>query len=389
MMRVLVVHNAYQQKGGEDTVVANETKLLREAGFEVELLQTSNDMIRSQAAAARAAVESIYSRRGKVLASEAIRRFRPNVMHVHNFFPLLSPSIFYAARDAGVRTVWTLHNFRVSCANGLLFRDGKPCEQCLGGSPLPAITHRCYRGSASASAAMAASIAFHRARGTWSKMVDCFIALSDFSRDRFVAGGLPPEKIVVKPNFAPDAGTPIPWSERQGAIYVGRLSPEKGVSTLLQAWREIDLPLTVVGDGPLRRDLEDSSPANVRFMGHLDAATTARMVGRAKALIFPSLAFETFGQVIAEAFSHGTPVIASDHGSAASLVKSNINGLLFRPADAADLRTIVRSAFGDEALLRQLHAGSRGWYKRHLSPQASLSALLRVYTGAVPVQRAA
>ena len=228
-MRVLAVHNHYQLPGGEDAVFAAETRALEDAGHEVERFTIDNHSIDGSVAAIKAAGSAIYNLRTRRSVAERIAAFRPDVMHVHNLFPLLSPSIFDASKEAGIASVWTLHNYRLTCANGLLFRDNLPCDSCVGNSPLPGVIHRCYRGSLGASAAAAASIGAHRLRGTWSSKVDRFIALTSFAKAKFVEAGLPAANIAIKANSVPDPGVGKPFSDRSGFIYVGRLSIEKGV----------------------------------------------------------------------------------------------------------------------------------------------------------------
>lgn len=380
-MRILLVHNRYQQAGGEDSVVANELALLRGNGHQAELLQADNEAITGKLASAGAAAASLYSWRWRRRVAAAIERFRPDIMHVHNFFPLVSPSLFDAARAARVPSVWTLHNFRVACANGLLFRDGGPCEDCVGRSPHPGVVHRCYRGSLAASATVAAGIALHRARGTWRTRVDRFIALTEFARGKFVEAGLPPEKLVVKPNFVPDPGPPGD-AERRGAVYVGRLSVEKGVETLVQAWRDVAQPLTVVGDGPLRTRLEAMACANVTFTGFQDRDQVRRHVAGAELLVIPSIWYENFPMTVVEAFSLATPVLASSRGGLREIVGAD-RGLLFEAGNARSLAEHASSAFGQPGLLRSLGTGARSYYRDHLSPPANLARLEAIYDSAI------
>lgn len=251
-MRILLVHNEYRGPGGEDVVLANEHCLLIERGHAVHVAKVTNADISGWAAKARAAWYTSYRPQSRFWLAGNIQDFTPDVVHVHNFFPLLTPAIYDACFDAGVAVVQTLHNYRTVCANGLLLREGRPCEDCILGSPYQAVLHRCYRGSRLGSWTVARLIQVHRSRNTWRDKVTRFIALTRFARSKFVEAGLPAEKIVVKPNFVPDPGPPTNDS-RQGALFVGRLAPEKGITTLLRAWATVDASLTVVGDGPLRR----------------------------------------------------------------------------------------------------------------------------------------
>ncbi len=380
-MRVLMVHNAYRHYGGEDAVVANEKALLEGGGHEVELLLASNDSIGGAAGAAWAALSTVYSRRGRSLVADAIGRFRPDVVHVHNHFPLISPSLFDATAEAGVPSVWTLHNFRMTCANGLLFRDGHPCEDCLGRPPISGVLHRCYRGSLTGSAVVGASISWHRARGTWARKVGRFIALNDFACRKFIEAGIPAERLVVKPNFVPDPGAP--WTgERSGFVYVGRLSAEKGVATLVEAWRQVDAPLTIFGDGPELEALRGIAPANIVFAGHQDRATIQVAVARAAALILPSIWYENFPMVLVEAFAAGTPVIASARGALPSLIEDGTTGLLFRPGNVEALSEKVNGLIQRPDMLRRMGQVARACYSEKLTPEGNLRQLEAIYADA-------
>lgn len=381
-LRVLFVHNRYQQVGGEDSVFANEVTLLRDGGHRVDTLEVSNDAITGAAAKVSAALHVASNPEGRHLTAAAIARFGPDVVHVHNFFPRLSPAVFDACAAAGVPAVWTLHNFRIACANGVLFRDGQPCEDCVGHTPWPAVRHRCYRGSAAGSAAVAAMIGYHRARGTWQNKVSHFIALSDFARDLFVRAGVPAARLSVKPNFVAD---PLPGlgalpADRAGALFVGRLSSEKGVATLIDAWRAMPhVPLTIIGDGPERAALEAAAPPHVLFTGFQQRPAVLRAMALAQALIMPSEWFEAFGLVAAEAMALGTPVVASRIGALATLVRDGIDGLHFEPGNAADLGRVATRAFADPALLARLGANARETWQAQMSPARNLEQLVSIY----------
>ncbi|QNE32441.1 glycosyltransferase family 4 protein [Sphingomonas sp. NBWT7] len=386
-MRVLVVHNRYLQAGGEDSVFANEVALLRSGGCTVETLEVSNEAIHGRVAQLSTAFRAVYNPIGRRLMADAIKSARPDIVHVHNFFPQLSPALFDACRDADMPAIWTLHNYRITCANGLLFRDGRPCEDCVGRSPLPAVLHRCYRGSAAGSAAVAAMIGYHRARGTWHHKVARFIALSGFARDLFARAGIPAERLAVKPNFVTDPRLELPLGvgvDRAGAVFVGRLSSEKGVATMIDAWCDLPhVPLTIVGDGPERASLQASAPGHVRFVGFQDRSSVMRIVAAARALIVPSIWYEPFGLVTAEAMALGTPVIAARIGALATIVRDGINGLHFTAGDAADLGQLVRKSFAAPDLLPRLGAGARATWKSSMSPDQNLALLLSIYREAI------
>lgn len=387
-MRVLAVHNRYQQPGGEDAVFSAEADLLRAAGHQVEILEVSNDEIVGFVAMTRAAVSAVYNRRSRDAVQAILGTARFDILHVHNFFPKLSPSIFDAARRAGVASVLTLHNFRVTCAAGTLFRDGAVCQRCVGAPALPAIVHRCYRGSLAGSASVAAMIEVHKAAGTWRSKVDRFIALSPFVTAIFDQAGVPRERIRVKPNTIPDRAFSASRERREGFVFVGRLSPEKGCDTLVEAWRAIDAPLTVIGDGPELARLRASAPSHVTFAGRLDAPAVGRAMAAARAVIVPSRWFETFGLVAVEAMMTGTPVIASRIGALPDIVEHDVTGLLVASGDVAELRRAVLRLSHDDLAVAAMGAAGRARYEADYTPRRNLSILEGIYAEAIDARNA-
>jgi len=338
-MRVLICHNFYQQPGGEDQVFAAETELLRRFGHDVETHAVHNDQVESQGRLKLAATTVWNGAAASEIARRASRH-RSQIVHFHNTFPLLSPAVYSAARKTGAAVVQTLHNYRLICPAATLFRNGKPCEKCLGRLPLPGVAHGCYRGSRAVTAVTAAMLSLHRALGTWADQVDAYIALTKFARDKFLAAGFDGQHVHVKPNFLdPDPG------EGPGdggfALFVGRLTEEKGIRPMLQAWKKIGsaMPLKICGDGPLAALAADSP---VEWFGRRPLAEVIDLMGRASLLVFPSLWYEGFPRTIVESFARGTPVVASDLGSMGELVQTGRTGALFDPGDPDSLaRTIV------------------------------------------------
>lgn len=380
-MRILSVHNYYQIRGGEDESSELEQNLLREMGHSVEVYSESNDRLTNTNALTMAA-NTVWSssayQKVKQLATQPC-----DLMHVQNFFPIISPSIYYAAKSQGVPVVQTLRNYRLLCPNGLFFRQGRVCEDCLGQPvPLPGVWHGCYRESRPASGVVAAMLSVHRAMQTWHEQVDVYIALTEFAKQKFIQGGLPANKIVVKPNFVhPDPGI----GEGKGgyALYVGRLSVEKGLDTLLQAWEHLDrqLPLKIVGDGPLADQVIAATKkfAGVEWLGRQPMTEVHRLMGDAQILIFPSKWYETFGRVAVEAFAKGTPVIAANIGAIAELVEHGYTGLHFIPGDAKDLATQVEFAIAHTQEFQQMRQVVREEFESKYTAKQNYQQLIKIY----------
>lgn len=386
-MRVLQVHNAYRQPGGEDQVVAAERELLEEHGHEVRIFGADNDEIgglRSRLAVAWKAPYDPVSRRR--LAAE-IENWRPDVVHVHNFFPLLTPAVFDACEEQGVPVVMTLHNFRLVCPGAFLYRQNSICEDCLGGRAWRGVVHRCYRGSLLGSWAVARMVDHHRQRRTWHKMVDRFIVMSEFARQKFAAAGWDPERIAVKPHFCAAPGETATAGERSGALFAGRLSPEKGVNTLLTAWAEIPHPLLVAGDGPLRGAIETSANAEIRLLGWLSRQDLSTRMRQAACLVVPSEWYETFGMVVIEAFAHGLPVVAARIGALAELVDDGVNGLLFSPGDADDLANKVRRLLENPAEAARMGDQASAVFSAKYTPEINYPQLLQIYQEAIDAKK--
>lgn len=382
-MRVLLLHNRYQVPGGEDTVARGEAAMLRAAGFTVDLLETDNDGIVSVYARAKTALQVTYSFPSRKLVAERISRFRPDLVHVHNLFPRLTPSVYDACREAHIPVVQTLHNYRTLCANGVLFRSGKICTECLEHAfPTPAIRHGCYHGSRIGTLAVAAMIGIHRARGTWKQKVSCFIALTHFARNLFINElGIQDARIVVKPNAAPDPGL----GDGSGgyALYVGRLSMEKGIQVLLDAaghHEGLGLPLKIAGGGALQESVRAACrPNQVEFLGQQDVDSVRMLMRKARVLLIPSLCYEGLPMVVPEAFGAGLPIVASRIGSLETLIMDQHNGLLVEPGRPAALRTAVRRIAADRHVETLLRYGARATYEADYRPEANLRALVQIY----------
>ena len=382
-MKVLVAHNSYQHAGGEDAVFDNEARLLRQSGHEVREYLDDNHRI-AEFSSTRLGIETLWSRSSYKKLSAVLAEFRPDVVHFHNTFPLISPSVYYAARNHSVPVVQTLHNYRLFCPAAAFFRDGKVCEDCLDKSRWQAVRHACYRQSRSASSAVAAMLSFHHWYGTWKNLVNCYIALSEFSRAKFIEAGLPPEKIVVKPNFVlPDPG--FGPGSREYAVFLGRLSEEKGLRTLLQAWAHVNrnCPLRVIGEGPLlneiRSDISRSALSHVRLDGRLSRQESLTALQGARIFILPSNCYENFPMTIAEAYACGTPVLASRLGAMQEIVHDGCTGLHFTPGDADDLAKKVEWAWAHPEEMRAMGRNARAEYELKYSAERNYNLLLAIY----------
>ncbi|MBD1918196.1 MULTISPECIES: glycosyltransferase [Cyanophyceae] len=383
-MRILSVHNTYQIRGGEDESRESEERLLRDHGHEVDVYEASNDRI-GDLNPAQLALRTIWSQPAYRDISDRLAQKPYDIVHIQNFFPLISPSAHYAAKAAGVPVVQTLRNYRLLCPNGLFFRNGQVCEDCMGKPiPYPGALHGCYRESKAASAVVTAMIATHRALNTWSRAVDVFITLTEFSRQKFIQGGFAPEQLVVKPNFvAPDPG--VGTGTGNYALYVGRLSVEKGLDTLLDAWEQLDtpIPLKIVGDGPLKEMVEKAAykQPQIEWLGRQLLPEVHRLMGEAKCLVFPSKWYETFGRVAVEAFAKGTPVVAAKIGAIEELVGGSNTGILFEPGNASDLANqLSRFWFASAAEHSAMRRAVRAEFEQKYTATANYKALIDIYT---------
>ncbi len=384
-LKILVAHNFYQLPGGEDQCLAAEVAMLKANGHEVIRFTLHNDSIKKLGSVDLLS-RTIFSQPAYRKIRCLIQKHRPHVAHFHNTFPLMSPAAYYAARSENVAVIQTLHNYRLLCPNALLYRDGHVCEDCLGRYvPWPGVIHKCYRGSRTASAAVATMMTIHRMLGTWRQLVDTYIALTNGGRDKLVAGGLPPDKIVVKPNFVyPDPG---PGSGTGGyAIFVGRLSVEKGVETLLSAWKHMscNIRLKIVGDGPLTPTVQQAAARDARleWLGQLPPEKVFDAIGNAMFLILPSRCYETFGRAAVEAYAKGTPVLASRLGAMAEVVMSGRTGLLFEPGNPVDLASKALGLLADESQLSAMRQMARREYEEKYTAEVNYRHLMAIYAKA-------
>ena len=388
-MKVLILHNRYRVPGGEEIVVEAERDLLCAHGVEATL-ETFDNETGGPFTQIGLAYGAAWSRGSYDAVLELCKKHRPDVVHVHNFWMRLSPAAHAAAHAYGAATVQSLHNFRIFCGGIFLMRDGRNCEECLDGNPWRAVRHRCYRGSVVASAAAARMISINQARRTWQDDVDAFIAPSRFVASKAVAGGLRQERVFVKPHFLADPGEPATRpSDSSIFVYAGRLSSEKGVRVLVDAWGEAGLRgrarLIVVGDGPERETLlKQAESLSVRrgdvvFTGRLSHAEVGKLIAGARAVVQPSICYETFGNAVMEAACCGRPAIVSDTGALAENVQHLRTGLISKPGDAAELARNLKLLADDGPLADRLGAAARTAYLDRFTPRDNFARLMEIY----------
>jgi glycosyltransferase involved in cell wall biosynthesis len=377
-MRILIAHNTYQWRGGEDIVFEQESAMLEANGFAVRRFKVDNDHIRGLAGKL-AAARSVIANKALVAALCAeIDAFRPDLVHFHNFFPTLSPAAVQAVARRGIPAVVTLHNYRLICAGGLLMRDCRPCEDCISHSRLPGVRHGCYRDSQIGSALVAGMAIYFRRLLDRHPHEITLLALTAFAKSRFVAAGFAPERIMVRGNVIADPGAGQDERERR-VVYVGRLSVEKGVDTLLNAVRGLDCTVEIIGDGPERARLEAIAGDNVVFLGQQPTPVVMERVKAARLLAVPSRWYEGFPVVVLEAMAAGTPVLASRIGSLAEIVQHERTGLLLPPNDTAAWRDALMDLLCAKARARGFGEQGRARFLEKHSTRTGIESLSEIY----------
>jgi glycosyltransferase involved in cell wall biosynthesis len=384
-VKVLLVHEHYQRPGGEDEVFRTEAELLRGRGHELVRYVAHNDSVRSMDRLTLAR-DTIWNRQHYSQFTALLRRQRPDIVHFHNTFPLISPSAHHAAKRAGIPVVQTLHNYRLLCPAATLFRHGRPCEDCVGRRlPWPAVVHRCYRESRAATTVVSAMLSAHRLIGTWDHAVDAYIALTEFARGKFIEGGLPKSKIHVKSNaIRSDPG--LGSGDGHYALFVGRLTHEKGVDLLLAAWKTLGatLELKIAGDGPLAGDVAKcvGEHGPVQWLGHRTAEEIRDLMKRAYVLVVPSRWYEGFPVVVLEAFAAGLPVVTSAIGGLSEVVSPGRTGLHFNAGDANDLTERIRWLISHPEELQRMRAVARSAYEDTYGADKNYQTLMGIYRAA-------
>jgi glycosyltransferase involved in cell wall biosynthesis len=379
-MKVLILHSRYLSghASGENAVVHDEARLLADHGHDVQVW-TPSPTPTSRVELLGTAARAVWSRDATAEVSQRIRRFGPDVVHVHNLFPMLSPAVLRASREWGAPTLMTLHNYRLMCLPATFLRDGLICEDCLGRTPWPGVVHRCFRDSLAGSGVLAASLSLHRALGTFDR-VSLYLPVGDFVLRKYVEAGFPPERFRVKSNFV------HPTSRREGPgdyfLFLGRLSEEKGVHTLLEAWGDITARLLIVGDGPQMQQLRQAAPKNVEFTGMADPSEVPDILRGARAVLLPSTWYEAQPRVILEAYAAEVPVLASRIGGLSDLVEDGGSGLLVAAHDPTAWSRAV-TYLNDDSESRRLGQGAYRLWQQRYSPQEGLKGLEAAYREAL------
>ncbi|MEM7062781.1 MAG: glycosyltransferase [Cyanobacteria bacterium P01_B01_bin.77] len=385
-MKILMAHNRYQNRGGEDESFDSESSLLERYGHRVIRYVKHNDSI-SEDSIFNVAVRTLWSVEDYKSIRALIQREKPSLLHVQNHFPLISPAIYYAAKKEKIPVIQTLRNYRLFCLNAYFFRQGRVCEKCLGqAAPLSGIQHKCYRNSRAGSIVVSSSIALHRLIKTYVRKVDLFIALTEFAKQKYADNGIPRDKIVLKSNFV-DPDPKIGTGNDNFVLFVGRLSPEKGISTLLRAWKQLGnhISLHIIGSGPLEPEVRKATTTHlgIEYLGPRPVQEVQEIMGQAKALIFPSLWYEGMPRVIIEAFAKGTPVISSKLGAMTTMVTHQKTGLHFCVGNAEELVKQIRWMIEHPSQWQEMRLLARQKFEVNYNAESSYHRLIEIYNQAI------
>ncbi len=395
-MKILLAHNFYGSTApsGENTAFVSEASLLRNRGHSiVEFTRHSDELLQQGLyGTVKGALGTVWNPVSLRKLKSALREIRPEIVHVHNTFPILSPSVLYATSELNIPTVLTLHNYRIGCSAATALRKDEPCTLCLDKkSVLPALRYGCYRDSRIATLPVSLMIALHSAKNTWKRNVDAFITLTGFQKEKMVQFGIPETSLFVKPQFLENPPDPLPWQQREfKAVFVGRLYAAKGIHVLIDSWKRWgkNAPLLeIIGDGPMRNELmndaaKSDASKSISFLGNLSHVEAMRRLSSAKLLILPSLCFEGFPMVVQEAYAYGVPIAASDIGSLPQLIAKNRTGTLFAPGSADSLLASVQPLLGDDKQLRILGAQAKQEFDSKYTAGKNYDILMSIYASA-------
>ena len=389
-MRILIVHNRYQQRGGEDAVFEAESQLLRRFGEDVQVYERSNVELKDYDVLQKMnfLFEINWSKKTYADIKRILKGFRPDVVHVHNIFYMISPSIYNACQEEGVPVVQSLHNFRLRCANGLFFRNNRVCEKCLDGSLWWGVWYRCYKNSSFMTALTVRLLDHYWRNRTWQEKVTYYLTATEFTRSKYIKAGISAGKIIVKSNFFDHSPLASQGDSQGYALYVGRLSHEKGVKVLLKAWKSLlEFPLKIMGDGPLMDELKAYAAKEnlklVEFLGYVPHQDYEAYLRNAKFVVVPSLCYENFPRIVAEAYAYGKPVLASRIGSFIELVRDNETGFLFEAGNSEDLLKKVHYFIDQENSVGKISRGARQEYESKYAPKDNYTDLKKIYEQAI------
>ncbi|WP_242928736.1 glycosyltransferase family 4 protein [Pontibacter vulgaris] len=384
-MKILIIHNKYKEKGGEDNSFAAECAMLSNYGHDVRTLVFDNKDIDSWMAVAKLSYQMFYNSDSAASMEQEILAFRPDVIHVHNFFYVASPSVFYIANKHNIPVVFTVRNFRLICSGAFLLRDGKVCEQCITKQlPLDGIMHGCHRNSRMQTAQLTLMTSLHKMAGTWRNKITRYIVLTEFAKNKLLSSSLKlrPEQIVVKPNCVTDQGYTLPEEREDYFLFVGRLSEEKGLDVLLKARDLVPYKLKIIGTGPLVPMVEEYAAkySDVEYLGFQDNAFIVDALKKSQALLFPSIWYEGMPRTILEAFSTGTPVIASDIDNINEIVENNYNGIHFKTSSPESLAEVIRNySPGINPAHRALYEQARQTFIDKFTYEGNYQQLISIY----------
>ncbi len=383
-MKILFVHNFYQVEGGEDAVFRNEIELLKQKN-EISEYTVNNDSINSLLGKVLVFLRVIFSFKAYREFKQYLALYNPDVVHVHNYFPLLSPSIFYACKKNEIPVVHTLHNYRAVCPTALLMHGGKINEKSVKGTSWWTVTKKVYRGSFIGSIGLATMVELHKWLGTWQTKVNRYIALTEFSKKKYIEAGWPAKKIAAKPNFIQDPFNGAASVAKRGhyALFVGRLSEEKGVDILFESWGNTTGKLKVIGDGPLKEYVESKALDAIEFLGRKDKPDVLDLVSNADFIIMPSTWYEGFPMVLVEAFACGTPALVSRLGSMEEIVEDGVTGLHFEAGNAQDLAEKAQWLIDNPQRAREMGRNARSEYLAKYTPEKNYEMLMDIYQQAI------
>lgn len=386
-MKVLQIHNEYQTRGGEESVLDAEKTVLQENEHTVKQYIARSSLIRELSFIRKIALSlnSIWSQDSYKKIKDFLRKIKPDIAHIHNTVPLITPSVYAACQSENVPVIQTIHNYKLICPGSNLYRNNQICEKCIKKSfTYPALMHGCYRRDRLSTAFLVAGNTFNRWRGTYLHEINQYIVLTNFARQKFIEAGFPPHKLTVKPNFVTAQITEGAHADGY-ALFVGRLIPQKGIETLLKAWSILkgEIPLKIAGTGYLKDYLQSHLPNNVKYLGQLPRNEIVSLMQNATFLVFPSEWYEGFPMTIVEAFATGLPVIASNLGGMAEIVSPGVSGWHFEAGNAVDLASVAQGLWNNPQEIRRRGKLARQQYEQLYSPERNLKMLISIYENAI------